>query len=56
LQSERNGRCGVARQKATAAGIDSIHFEISAAEDLPAPENPFDLVAIGNAFHRRRRR
>lgn len=42
----------VARQKATAAGISSIRFLTSAAEDLQAPDNSFDLVAIGNAFHR----
>jgi SAM-dependent methyltransferase len=42
----------VARQKAAAAGIDSIHFLTSAAEGLSAPEDSFDLVAIGNAFHR----
>lgn len=45
----------IARHKAAAAGIDSIQFLTSAAEDLPAPENSFDLVAIGNAFHRMRR-
>jgi SAM-dependent methyltransferase len=42
----------VARQKATAAGIGNIRFQTLAAEDLAAPESSFDLVAIGNAFHR----
>jgi SAM-dependent methyltransferase len=43
---------GVAREKAEAAGIGNIRFVASAAEDLSAPEQSFDLVAIGNAFHR----
>src|SRR5260370_42712260 len=43
---------GVAREKAEAAGIGNIRFLTSAAEDLSAPEQSFDLVAIGNAFHR----
>jgi len=46
---------GVARQKAEAAGIGNIRFLASAAEDLSAPEQSLDLVAIGNAFHRLRR-
>src|SRR5260221_8150136 len=46
---------GVARQKAEAAGIGNIRFLASAAEDLSEPEQSFDLVAIGNAFHRLRR-
>jgi ubiquinone/menaquinone biosynthesis C-methylase UbiE len=45
----------VARQKAQAAGIGGIRFLTSAAEDLSAPEESFDLIAIGNAFHRLRR-
>jgi len=44
-----------ARRKAAAAGIGTIRFVASAAEDLTAPENAFDLVAIGNAFHRMQR-
>jgi SAM-dependent methyltransferase len=43
---------GVARRKAGAAGIDSIRFLTSAAEELSAPDGSFDLVAVGNAFHR----
>lgn len=46
------GMIGVARQKAQTAGITNIRFLTSAAEDLSAPEESFDLVAIGNAFHR----
>src|SRR5258708_11649615 len=45
---------GVARQKAEAAGIGNIPFLASAAEDLSEPEQSFDLVALGNAFHRPR--
>lgn len=32
-----------------------VHTEVSAAEDLVAPPDYFDLVTIGNAFHRVRR-
>jgi SAM-dependent methyltransferase/catechol 2,3-dioxygenase-like lactoylglutathione lyase family enzyme len=45
----------VVRAKAQAAGIGNIRTLISAAEDLAAPEESFDLVTIGNAFHRLRR-
>src|ERR1700685_1646394 len=40
------------RQKDRSAGLGHIRVLTSAAEDLPAPEGFFDLVAIGNAFHR----
>jgi SAM-dependent methyltransferase len=40
----------VVREKA--AGIDSIRAVVSSAEDLAAPAGSFDLVVIGNAFHR----
>ena len=42
----------VVREKADAAGLRGIRPLISAAEDLAAPGEWFDLVAIGNAFHR----
>jgi ubiquinone/menaquinone biosynthesis C-methylase UbiE len=42
----------VVKQKARAAGLAHIQVLTSTAEDLPAPEGFFDLVAIGNAFHR----
>lgn len=45
----------VARQKAAAAGISTFRFVTSAAEDLSAPEDSFDLIAVGNAFHRMQR-
>jgi SAM-dependent methyltransferase len=41
--------------KAAAARIGNIRLVISAAEELSAPPESFDLVAIGNAFHRLRR-
>jgi SAM-dependent methyltransferase len=46
----------LARQNA-AARVDPPRFEFrtAAAENLAAPEESFDLVAIGNAFHRLRR-
>jgi len=46
---------GFARQKAAAAGLGAIRFLACAAEDLAAPVESFDLVGIGNAFHRLRR-
>lgn len=46
------GMIDLARHKAKTAGITNIRFLTSAAEDLSAPEESFDLVAIGNAFHR----
>jgi SAM-dependent methyltransferase len=42
----------VVREKAQAAGIRSIRPMVAGAEDLSAPDEAFDLVAIGNAFHR----
>ncbi|MBO0727958.1 MAG: class I SAM-dependent methyltransferase [Acidimicrobiaceae bacterium] len=40
-----------ARSKAEAAGMTQIRWMIGAAETL-ALEGPFELVAVGNAFHR----
>ena len=45
----------VVEEKARAAGLTDLRTEICAAEDLSAPEASFDLVVIGNAFHRMRR-
>jgi SAM-dependent methyltransferase len=43
----------VVRQKAAAlADPPRFEFRTAAAESLAAPEDSFDLVAIGNAFHR----
>jgi SAM-dependent methyltransferase len=42
----------VVREKASAAGIGSIRAVTAAAEELQAAEESFDLVVIGNAFHR----
>jgi SAM-dependent methyltransferase len=42
----------VVAEKARAAGLGHIRVLTSSAEDLPAPGGSFDLVAIGNAFHR----
>jgi SAM-dependent methyltransferase len=38
--------------KARAAGITTIRTLTSAAQDLAAPGASFDLIAMGNAFHR----
>jgi SAM-dependent methyltransferase len=43
-------------QKAASAGVDNVRPLVAAAEDLSAPEASFDLIALGNAFHRLRRR
>jgi SAM-dependent methyltransferase len=44
------------RQKTSAlTGPPRFEFRTEAAENLGAPEDSFDLVAIGNAFHRLRR-
>ena len=42
----------VVRDKASAAGIATIRAVAAAAEDLEAPAESFDLIVIGNAFHR----
>ena len=42
----------VLREKAAAAGIGTIRPLVAAAEDLQATGESFDLVVIGNAFHR----
>jgi SAM-dependent methyltransferase len=41
--------------KAKAAGLAGFRALIASAENLDAPEAEFDLVTIGNAFHRLRR-
>jgi SAM-dependent methyltransferase len=46
----------VARQKGGAAGTTRMTFLTSAAEDVQLPQRSFDLVTVGNAFHRLRRR
>jgi SAM-dependent methyltransferase len=38
--------------KARAAGLGTIRALISPAQDLAVPDASFDLVAMGNAFHR----
>ncbi|HXQ19834.1 MAG TPA: methyltransferase domain-containing protein [Acidimicrobiales bacterium] len=42
----------VGREKAEEAGVRHIRFLTARAEDVVAPEQSFDLVAIGNGFHR----
>jgi SAM-dependent methyltransferase len=42
----------VVREKAAAAGLRSLRALACAAEHLRAPGGSFDLIAIGNAFHR----
>lgn len=45
----------VVRKKAAAAGAGHVRAVISAAEKLEAPAQAFELLAVGNAFHRLRR-
>ena len=44
------------RAKAAAASVSNVVAVAAAAEELVAPEGAFELVAIGNAFHRLPRR
>ena len=43
------------RRKAEAAGDTGVKAVVSSAEDLAAPPGSFQLVTIGNAFHRLQR-
>jgi ubiquinone/menaquinone biosynthesis C-methylase UbiE len=43
-------------EKAAAIGATNIRPDVSAAERLSAPAGSFDLIAMGNAFHRLPRR
>ncbi|PZS31207.1 MAG: class I SAM-dependent methyltransferase, partial [Pseudonocardiales bacterium] len=43
------------RGKALPAGAGHVRAMVSAAEDLAAPLRAFELVTVGNAFHRLRR-
>ena len=45
----------VVRDKAQAAAVTGIRTLITSAEDLTAPAGAFQLVTIGNAFHRMQR-
>jgi SAM-dependent methyltransferase len=47
---------GVVRRKAAASGVANVTALVSPAEDLTAPDAAFDLIAMGNAFHRLPRR
>jgi SAM-dependent methyltransferase len=42
----------VGKQEATRRGIDNVTWFVGRAEDLAAPSSAFDLVTIGEAFHR----
>lgn len=43
------------RDKAAAANASHVRAVLSAAETVAAPASAFELVAVGNAFHRLRR-
>jgi SAM-dependent methyltransferase len=42
----------VGKQAATERGLPNINWFVGRAEDLGAPPNAFDLITIGEAFHR----
>ena len=42
----------VGRQEATRRGVGNITWFVGRAEDLAAPQGAFELIAIGEAFHR----
>lgn len=42
----------VGQRKASELGADNIRWSSGKAEDLDAPEGSFQLITVGNAFHR----
>jgi hypothetical protein len=42
----------VGRAKAARIGTDNVRWTLGRAEDLRAPPSSFELITIGNAFHR----
>jgi SAM-dependent methyltransferase len=46
------GMIEVVKEKAAAAGVGNVRAVASAAQDLRVADGSFDLVAVGNAFHR----
>jgi SAM-dependent methyltransferase len=46
----------VARARAVERGIDNVEWHVGRAEDLDAQPGSFDLVTIGEAFHRLQQR
>ena len=42
----------VGRKQAKAAGVTNVQWIVNRAEDLEAPSRFFDLITIGEAFHR----
>lgn len=46
----------VGRRAAAAAGIDNVIWQQGRAEEVAAPAGGFELVTVGNAFHRLHRR
>jgi ubiquinone/menaquinone biosynthesis C-methylase UbiE len=45
-----------ASDKSAQRGVDNVRWIAAAAETLDAPDASFDLITVGNAFHRLRRR
>lgn len=45
------GMIAIAREKAAAAGVGNIRFEVSTLEDWPIPEAGYDLVMGMNILH-----
>jgi SAM-dependent methyltransferase len=46
------GRREAGRREAGRLGADNIRWSLGRAEDVEAPEGAFDLVTVGDAFHR----
>ena len=42
----------VGREVALGAGVENLHWVVARAEDLNAPEDAFELITIGEVFHR----
>ncbi len=50
------GMVDAGRRAAAATGVGNVRWMVGRAEDLEAPAGAFQLITIGNAFHRLHRR
>jgi hypothetical protein len=46
----------VGREKASRAGVGNVQWMVGRAEDVDPSAGPFEMVSVGNAFHRLDRR
>lgn len=42
---------GIAREKAGAASVENVHFEVAAIEDFDTPDQSFDVVMARSVLH-----